>query len=186
MSRLEDALNKFAAELNAEAKKLLTPDYGVSTGRLKNSLSFKIRRGFRGKKYIVFFAKGGEARSYAQYVHYGVSGTHRKRPNTPFRYKNKQPPKDAIAQWIVNKRIRLRDEKGRFIHITGEKGRKNIDRAAFLMARSIKRRGLKGVFYYSRAYEKVKKRWDGEMSEAMNKLVEGRFKARYKDFTAYD
>jgi hypothetical protein len=111
----------------------------VSTGNLRNSLTYNIRDNKKGKMYVKFFAKG----TAAQYADIIESG------RTPGA---KMPPVDAIKKWIMVKPLRLRDLKtGAFTKMTPAK----IDSAAFLIARSISKKGIKGIRYFEEALQDV-------------------------------
>ena len=60
--------------------------------------------------------------------------------DSPYRYKDKMPPIETISSWAKKKRIRLRDDKGRFA-----KG--NYKTIGFLIARSIRDKGIKATFF---------------------------------------
>ena len=88
--------------------------------------------------------------SYGTFVDKGVSGTKVKRSfkdykgrtiSSPYKYTTKQPPSRALDKWIVKKGIAPRDEKGRFM------SRKSI---SFLIARSIKRKGIQGISFFQK------------------------------------
>ena len=66
--------------------------------------------------------------------------------DSPFRYKDKMPPVQTIADW-AKKNIRLRDDKGRFA-----KG--NYNTIGFLIARSITgQRNKSHTFFLTRSYQ---------------------------------
>jgi len=77
---------------------------------------------------------------YGKYIDEGVSGTKYKVPNgSRFAFDSKQPPKGSIRTWMAQKKVKARDLKTKsFIKQTEA----NLDRAAFLISRSIKRRGI--------------------------------------------
>ena len=88
--------------------------------------------------------------SYGTFVDKGVSGTQVKRSfkdykgrtiSSPYKYTTKQPPSRVLDKWIVKKGIAPRDEKGRFM------SRKSI---SFLIARSIKRKGIQGISFFQK------------------------------------
>ena len=56
------------------------------------------------------------------------------------------PPIETISSWAKKKRIRLRDDKGRFA-----KG--NYKTIGFLIARSIRDKGIKATFFLTRSYQ---------------------------------
>jgi len=111
--------------------------------------------------------------SYYKYVDQGVKGadSSAKAPNSPFKYSNKLPPVSKLKQWIRDKPLMIktsvdlikRDSKGNPIinKKTGKIIKKRpstvekqtiegeIEKAAFLMAEGIRRKGLKATNFYS-------------------------------------
>jgi len=101
---------------------------------------------------------------YGQYQDQGVSGTEKKY-NTPFSYTNKQPPSTPIANWAKFRNIRLRDKKGRFI-----KG--SYKTIGFLIARSIKRKGIKPSLFFTKPFEQAFKKLPEELTNTFALDVE--------------
>jgi hypothetical protein len=111
--------------------------------------------------------------SYYKYVDQGVKGadSSAKAPNSPFKYSNKLPPVSKLKQWIRDKPLMIKtsvdlikkDSKGNPIinKKTGKIIKKRpstiekqtiegeIEKAAFLMAEAIRRKGLKATNFYS-------------------------------------
>ena len=99
---------------------------------------------------------------YGTYLDEGVSGTKVKRSfidakgktrKSSYSYTNKQPPSSIIEKWIKKKGIKGRSSKtGRFIT------NKSL---SFLIARSIKIKGLKSLSFFQKPlgveYKKLKK-----------------------------
>ena len=88
--------------------------------------------------------------SYGKYVDKGVSGNTVKRSyldrdgktkSSPFKFTTKQPPTSIIEKWIKKKGLKGRDKKGRFIT------HKSL---SFLIARSIKRKGIQGISFFQK------------------------------------
>jgi|TARA_R110002074_G_scaffold120162_1_gene253664 hypothetical protein len=94
---------------------------------------------------------------YGKYIDEGVDGTKYKVPNgSRFGFDGKQPPKSSIRTWMAQKRVKARDLKTKsFVKQTEA----NLDRAAFLISRSIKQRGIpKSEFFqapFRLEYEKL-------------------------------
>jgi hypothetical protein len=129
--------------------------YGRASGLLKKGLYHRVTSD--GKR-VVF----GSKESYGVFLHYGVSGTDVKR-NTPFSYSDKQPPRDAILQWMKVKPVRLRHPDGRFKTQT----KSAMNSAAFLIARSIKKKGIVGLKYYDEAVANVYPKYAKRLAEAL-------------------
>jgi len=111
--------------------------------------------------------------SYYKYVDQGVKGNDSslRAPNSPFKYSNKLPPVSKLKQWIKDKPLMIktsinlikRDSKGNPIinkktgkiikkrpsTVEKETIESEIEKAAFLMAESIRRKGLKATNFYS-------------------------------------
>lgn len=106
----------------------------VSSGALRDSLTFSLKDNGKGRTYINFGAKGIPSK-YADVVEEG------RRPG-------KFPPIQAIKDWMRIKPIRLRDLKtNSFTKVTETK----LNQAAFLIARSIKMKGIPGLKYFEDA-----------------------------------
>jgi hypothetical protein len=105
----------------------------------------------------------GSMAPYAKYIHYGVSGTKKKRRDTPFSYGNKMPPVDAIAKWMKVKPVRLRDANGSFVKATPEK----LKGAAFGIAKKIQEKGIPGLAFYDESFDMVYPKHESKIAEAM-------------------
>ena len=140
---LERYLNSFGKQVVNRAKGNLQKSKGGGTN-LEKSLSFKVVTSAEGFS-VQFYMD-----SYGTFVDKGVSGTEVKRSfkdykgrtiSSPYKYTTKQPPSRVLDKWIVKKGIAPRDEKGRFM------SRKSI---SFLIARSIKRKGIQGISFFQK------------------------------------
>ena len=128
---------------------------------LEKSLSFKVVTSAEGFS-VQFYMD-----SYGTFVDKGVSGTKVKRSfkdykgrtiSSPYKYTTKQPPSRVLDKWIVKKGIAPRDEKGRFM------SRKSI---SFLIARSIKRKGIQGISFFQKPLMLGLKQFGKEMLGAV-------------------
>ena len=156
----EKVLARFADDVNNAAKRELgsrrigkNRSYGVASRSLQKSLTYEIKGG------RVSF---GSPLPYAAFIHWGVNGT-RKNQNAPYSFKTKQPPSGPILEWMKAKPVRLRDASGKFV----KKTESRLKSAAFLIARSIKRKGIVGLKYYSVALESIVPQYRDELGEAM-------------------
>lgn len=107
----------------------------VATGSFKNSITAKVVTNIKGETVVQVFGKsykGGGSVLFNDYNSLGAIFTYGRRPG-------KFPNIGAIKKWIVDKKIKLRDNKGRF----AKRDKKNIDNAAFLISRSISKFGIK-------------------------------------------
>ncbi len=157
---LERYLNSFGKQVVNRAKGNLQKTKGGGTN-LEKSLSFKVITDADGFS-VQFFMD-----SYGTFVDKGVSGTDVRRSfkdykgrtiSSPYKYTTKQPPSRVLDKWIVKKGIAPRDEKGRFM------SRKSI---SFLIARSIKRKGIQGISFFQKPLMLGLKQFGKEMLGAV-------------------
>ena len=137
---VEEAQRNIGATRTVDGKKRRTD----STGKLRESLKWT----YKNKR--LFFGSDDSTSDYAGVVEYG---------RTPGR---KQPPTDAILEWIKKKPIRLRDETGAFTKSTPAKQRA----LAYLIARKIGKEGTEGILYYNRALNKMFGKWSDRIADA--------------------
>jgi len=165
---IERYLNSFGKYIVKQSKTNLTKGKKNVNKSLYNSINFKVETtadGFSVQFYM---------NSYGTFVDKGVSGNKTtqsyrnykgKNETSPYKYTNKQPPSGIIDKWVVKKGIAPRDEKGRFIT------RKSI---SFLIARSIKVRGIKSTSFFQRPLELGLKTFSSDLLEAIREdIIEG-------------
>ena len=157
---LERYLNSFGKQVVNRAKGNLQKSKGGGTN-LEKSLSFKVVTSAEGFS-VQFYMD-----SYGTFVDKGVSGTDVRRSfkdykgrtiSSPYKYTTKQPPSRVLDKWIVKKGIAPRDEKGRFM------SRKSI---SFLIARSIKSKGIQGISFFQKPLMLGLKQFGKEMLGAV-------------------
>jgi hypothetical protein len=177
MKRLEATIKELANELVRRAQLSLgtrkigkNKNYGVASGELKRSLSYRIKS--KGSTRQLEFIVKGKAGKYAKFVHDGVNGTQRN-VGSPYTFR-KMPPRSAILDWMRKKNVKLRDKKGRF----KAKTKSNMNSAAFLIARSIQRKGVKGVKFYEIAKDAVMARYRKLLTEAARIDIQERLNDR--------
>ena len=164
---IENYLKSYGKYIVRQAKGLLK--FNTATGKLQTSLKHKVKKTKEGFD-LKFLAS-----RYASFLNKGVSGNQvrrtyiderGKRKASPFRFKNRQPPSAALERWISVKGIRGRDKKGRFIT------RKSL---AFLMARSIKKKGIRALSFYTQplswSYNEFKKQMEKSFKEDVLKGI---------------
>ncbi len=165
---IERYLNSFGKYIVKQSRTNLTKGKKNVNKSLYNSINFKVETtadGFSVEFYM---------NSYGTFVDKGVSGNKTtqsyrnykgKNETSPYKYTNKQPPSGIIDKWVVKKGIAPRDEKGRFIT------RKSI---SFLIARSIKVRGIKSTSFFQRPLELGLKTFSSDLLEAIREdIIEG-------------
>jgi len=140
---IERYLNSFGKQVVNRAKGNLQKAKGGGTA-LENSLRFEIIEdgdGFTVQFYMSY---------YGEFVDKGVSGTkvnqkyktyEGKTVSSPYKYTTKQPPSGVLDKWVVRKGIAPRDKGGKFI------ARKSL---VFLIARKIKRDGIKSLSFFQK------------------------------------
>tara|TARA_R110002020_G_scaffold182359_2_gene377735 strand:- start:2274 stop:2828 length:555 start_codon:yes stop_codon:yes gene_type:complete len=149
-------LNSFGKYVVKQSRTNLTKGKKNADKGLYNSIEFKVIADKKG--FTVQFSM----ESYGKFVDKGVSGTDKKRTYkdysgktvpSPYKYKSKQPPSSIIEKWIKTKGLRGRvDKKWKG---AGNRGGQFItDKSfAFLIARSIKEKGIKGISFFQRPLE---------------------------------
>lgn len=145
-----------AAQRNLGTRRIgKNKSYGATKRRsLADSLEFT-----REGTNIAF----GSPKPYANFIHWGVSGTQRKVKNSPFQYKSKMPPIGAIMKWMKVKPVRLRDKDGKFIKQTTSR----LKSAAYMIARSIKRKGIPKLAFFTEAWETQFPKWKDKVADAI-------------------
>lgn len=152
----EKALQAFLKYTITQAKANLTRKKKNSTRALYDSLDYDYKVSKNS------FTASISGLDYGEYQDKGVSGK-KKKYNTPYSYKDKQPPASAFDKWIVRKGIAPRNDKGQF------QTRKGI---AFAIARSVFINGIKPSRFMSDPFEKGFKRLPDEIIEAFGLDVE--------------
>jgi len=137
-------LKEFAETVVRAAKLNLMP------GSLKESIDYDLE-GFDSGVFTLEFIMN----YYGVFQDRGVSGTQVKYL-TKYSFSSKQPPTDAILPWVKRKRIRFRDAGGRFTNTT-------FKQAAFVIARSIKRKGIRPTYFFSKPFDQYFNTLDDEV-----------------------
>ena len=164
---IENYLNSFGKQVVNRAKGNLQKAKGGGT-KLESSIRFEVVSDADGF-IIQFFME-----NYGKFVDKGVSGNKIQRKfkdytgkvkSSPYKFTNKQPPSRVLDKWIVKKGIAPRDEKGRF------KSRKSI---SFLIARSIKIKGLQGISFFQKPLMLGMKQFGKDLLGAVKEdIIEG-------------
>ena len=162
----EQSAPNFFAVVNDMAKRfveLMQSDYrmkrkvgrnftnAVASGTLEKSLAYRLK--IKGKSIdISIYAKGKASQ-------YFLARENGRKPG-------KQPPVDAILDWIRIKPIKLRDkESGKFKKPTEQLKRQ----VAFLIARKIGRDGIKGWHAFDYAMENIWDEYEAKLLDAFGK-----------------
>ena len=162
---LERYLNSFGKYIVKQSRTNLTKGKKNVNKSLYNSIDFKVitdANGFSVKFYM---------NSYGTFVDKGVSGNEEKQSykdytgktsSSPYSYKSKQPPTGILEKWVKTRGIKGRDKKGRFI------SHKSL---AFLIARSIKAKGIKSTSFFQRPMQLGLKGFGKDLLGAIKKDV---------------
>ena len=153
---IERYLNSFGKQVVNRAKGNLQKAKGGGTA-LEGSIRFEVVTDADGFSVQFFMS------DYGTYVDKGVSGTKVKQKykdylgkviSSPYKYTTKQPPSRVLDKWVVKKGIAPRDKKGRFLT------RKTL---TYLIARSIKRKGIKSLSFFQKPLGLGLKQFGGEL-----------------------
>ena len=135
-------MNEWGKYIVQQSRTRLTKGKQNVSNELYRSLKYKIAESKTSISVLI------EMLDYGVFQDKGVRGKIASPINTkdsPFRYKDKMPPIETISIGR-KKEIRLRDDKGRFA-----KG--NYNTIGFLIARSIRDKGIKATFFLTRSYQ---------------------------------
>ena len=157
LEEIREALEKFGSKVISEAKSNLKKANKDSSGRLSNSLKYKLNE--NEKTFILNFL--GE--QYGKFIDKGVRGAKKpysgsdaaKQPydkKSVYAYTDKMPPPSKLDKWIVRRGLAPR-QKGKFtarkVDTAGFK--KSIQ---FLVPRSIYSKGIKASLFFTKPFEK--------------------------------
>ncbi|QDP49289.1 MAG: hypothetical protein Unbinned3065contig1007_3 [Prokaryotic dsDNA virus sp.] len=170
---IERFLKSFGKYIIKQSRTNLTKGKKNVTKDLYDSLNFKIITDNKG--FTIEFSMA----EYGTFVDKGVSGNQNKRQYkdymgkkvpSPYKYTTRQPPSGILEKWISARGLKGRDARGRYI---------TNKSFAFLIARSIKAKGIKGISFFQRPMELGLKRFGsdllnalkGDISESLNKTI---------------
>jgi len=154
-NNVEKYLRHFAESVIKKGRQILKAK--GKEGKLSNSFKYRLESTNEG--YNLVF----KAADYATFVDKGVSGTKTtrtyhnvfgKRERSPFKYTTKQPPASVLDKWIIKKGIAPRTKTGQFME------RKSLQ---FLIARSIKSKGLAATSFFSKPMSVELAKFDTEI-----------------------
>jgi hypothetical protein len=158
--RIQAVLDKFGKYVVQQARANLTRNNKNVTKELYNSIQWNATASKSGESFTASLSM----LDYGQYQDKGVRGKIASPINTresPFRFGTGTGQKGgltaAIQKWVRSRRIQFRQENGRFM---------SYDSTAFLVARSIYRKGIPATFFYSRPFNIAFKKLPAELVEA--------------------
>jgi hypothetical protein len=150
---LERYLDSFGKYVVQQSRTNLTKGKKNVDKTLYNSIKFEVSTSTDGLSIQFYMA------DYGAFVDKGVSGTKKQRSfknwegkdvPSPYKYKSKQPPAGIIEKWIKKRGLKGRVDKN--WKSAGNRGGQFItDKSfAFLVARKIKLKGIKGISFFQR------------------------------------
>ena len=154
---IQNYLRSFALYVRKEAKANLKAE-GKGGGELEKSIKFRVVKTADGYKTQLMMA------DYGTFLDKGVKGTksnYIENSKTDYSYTTKQPPSGIIEKWI-------KKWKG-----AGNRGGQFITRKslAFLIARSIKQKGIKSISFFSKPLNLAMENFGVEMLAAVKEDI---------------
>ena len=168
LKNVQEELNRFAKYVIEESKNNLRNKKSKGSNKLLNSLDKKINVSTNSFELKFLMEE------YGLFQDQGVKGTKSNyivNKKSPFSYKQSSKimgfeyHTGTFAKWAKLNNIRLRDKKGRF-----KKG--NYKSIGFVIARSVKEKGVKASFFFTKPFEKAFKNLDKDIIEAYKLDVE--------------
>lgn len=163
LKEIKTALNAFGKYVVQQARTNLTKGRRSFSGELYKSLDYSIDKVGEGMK-IIF-----EMEDYGMYQDRGVRGTKSGRSLSGFKYRESsnlvglEYHTGIFAKWAKYRRIQPRDKKGRF---------GSYKTMGFILARSIKEKGIKPSLFFTKPFEAGLKRLPPDIERALREDLE--------------
>ena len=160
---IKRALNAFGRYVIQQARTNLTKGKKNVSKELYESLTYNIKEVAQG--YQIYF----EMEDYGMFQDRGVQGTQSGRSLSGFRYKQSsnliglEAATGMFAEWARFRGLQPRDKKGRY---------GSYKTMGFILAQSIKKKGLKPSLFFTKPFEAGLKRLPPELEEALRKEIE--------------
>jgi hypothetical protein len=156
---LEDTLALYGKAFNDRVTQILDSENITSSGKLAEPALPIITKFGTGYILSLGYEPGSEASKYYDFVNKGVKGTKNEKADgkTPYTFKGnkKAVPVSSIEKWLSYNKLKSVSVK-RYTKLGTEvkaiDGKKSL---AFLIARSIHRKGLKSTHYFDRAVAQI-------------------------------
>ena len=156
---LEETLAKYGQAFNDKIVEILDKENITSSGRLAEPALPIITKFGTGYILSLGYEPGSEASKYYDFVNKGVKGTKNEKADnkTPYAFKGnkKAVPVSSIEKWLGYNKLKSVSVK-KYTKLGTEAkaidGKKSL---AFLIARSIHRKGLKSTRYFDRAVAQI-------------------------------
>ena len=161
MLETQKALQRFAKHVVSQSRANLTRGKKRASNGLYDSIGYDV------KVHKQSFSLSFIMEEYGMFVDRGVRGSNpnlvkngtQKGGMSPYSFKQKMPPLKYILPWVKLKKLRLRDEKGRF-----KKG--NYRSIAFMVQRSVFAQGIKPTMFFTKPFAKAFKNLPEELVES--------------------
>lgn len=180
LGTVEAMLSLYAEEFIKKAKENLNKNNSTQSGKLEDSIEFQVTR--MGTSYNMKLL----VLDYYDYVNKGVQGVGQDSKNrkSPYKFKFLTPSKthvEAIRKWIKEGRKKIRaTDVSRYGKTRQESKAVQETNAAYAIAKSIKRRGLKATGFWDDAFkvfddleQKLGEALGVDISVDLNNLVQG-------------
>jgi hypothetical protein len=156
---LEDTLALYGKAFNDRVTQILDSENITSSGRLAEPALPIITKFGTGYILSLGYEPGSEASKYYDFVNKGVKGTKNEKADgkTPYTFKGnkKAVPVSSIEKWLSYNKLKSVSVK-KYTKLGTEAkaidGKKSL---AFLIARSIHRKGLRSTHYFDRAVAQI-------------------------------
>ncbi len=156
---LEDTLALYGKAFNDRITQILDSENITSSGKLAEPALPIITKFGTGYILSLGYEPGSEASKYYDFVNKGVKGTKNEKADskTPYAFKGnkKAVPVSSIEKWLGYNKLKSVSVK-KYTKLGTEakaiEGKKSL---AFLIARSIHRKGLKSTRYFDRAVAQI-------------------------------
>lgn len=162
LKETKKALEKYGKYVIQQSRSNLTKGRKNVDRSLYNSLKYEVLE--TPDSIVVEF----EMSDYGAFVDKGVKGsksTYTESRNSPYKYTNKKPPMESIMNWAKKRRIRFRDEKGKY-----KEG--NYRSIGFVLQKSIFEKGTKGSQFFTTPLEKGQKILDPDLLDKVGIDIE--------------
>jgi hypothetical protein len=136
----------------------------VDTGDLASSIRYETTETAKGLIIQVF------VNDYYKFVDKGVRGAGANSINntSPYKFRKKMPPIEPIRKWIARNGIRARATDVKKYGAVGRENRQPQDKSlAYIIARSIKSKGLVRTGFWTDSIQETFKDFDVKMSQAL-------------------
>jgi activator of 2-hydroxyglutaryl-CoA dehydratase len=160
LNKTEKALEDFGNYVIQQSRSKLTKGKSNYTKELYNSLKYTIEKSEDGviidfymEEYGAFQDKGVK----------GVKSNYTENKNTPFSYKPSSNLKGLeyktkiFSKWAKYRKLQPRDKKGRF---------GTYETMGYILANSIKNKGIKATFFFTKPFEAAVKRLPNELFDS--------------------